>query len=132
MVQEAVILTKLKKSEKFYNSASMLYANRYYNSAANRYYYSLFQLVYAWALLEDDISESATGKHSLLKRFLRQKQGDDHRINDKIVRTFDGIRGLRETGDYGRENIGSGDIDRINNYNTTRSTLNDILEEKRK
>jgi uncharacterized protein (UPF0332 family) len=118
-----------EKSNECLKTAEYCHTSSKYNCAASRYYYSLFQLVYAIALKTNKITPNATGYHRPLLKILKRELIDDyHQINDDVIETFNTFLDNREDADYHEQCITNQMLKREETqYRKTRDRLVEIL-----
>jgi uncharacterized protein len=101
------VLYRIKTSFKTLNAAEVLAKNKYWNSAVNRLYYSLFYAVNALLVLNKIITKSHSGtKKQFSINFIKTGK-----IDKKYGRLFAQLFDWRQKGDY--DNIFEYDSDTV-------------------
>ncbi len=88
----------IEKSDENWDLADQLRNDGKFDAAANRYYYSLFQAVKAYAVKVGKMGEDEiVSVHSAAKRIVREDNED--------VRVFGDAMEMRERGDYQSDHV---------------------------
>ena len=88
----------IEKSDESWELANQLRTDGKFDAAANRYYYSLFQAVKAYAVKVGKMREDEkVSVHLAVKRVIREEHED--------VRVFGDAMEMRERGDYQSDHV---------------------------
>ena len=106
----------IDKSEENWNLAMDLCSGGKYNAAANRFYYSIFQVVKVYAIKKGKMKlEDRKGVHGIAKDLVKSE-------DKKLGRIYGDAENYRATADYLLEDVSKNDLDStfINDVQTLR------------
>lgn len=111
----------LKKSKESRKAAKELEQLCLKDSAVNRYYYSLYQLILSHIDFEVENTGFASHKNTI-KKFFNPESKTDHNPT-QVEKNFQSLREYRNNADYKKESISDDD------FETFKDIFNDVLSE---